>query len=182
MLKAASSRIGCLLGMLMVVATAGQSNAAILTTYSHIHGGQVCQPGQGSESKIVYTQSEGVRNINTTSTATLYCPIDSVVVKSGTDFPGAYKALRVRVLDRNTTTNISCTLKSYTTSGILMTTFPTRSSTGSSSSIQTLEWNSSNNTFSNNHTFRVSCTLPLGTTSTSQSTIVQVEADIATFQ
>jgi hypothetical protein len=173
----AVSKLGAVLVVMSFAATAG----ADTTTNYHIHGGQVCQPGQGSESRIVYVQSEGVKNIHTTSTATLYCPVDTVVVKVNTDNPISYKAIRVRVLDRNTSTNITCTLKSYTQTGQLSVTYSNKSSTGSSNSIQTIEWLSSSNTFFNNHTFRVSCTLPLGTSSTTQSAIVQVEAETFIF-
>src|SRR5437867_3891826 len=96
------------LPVLAIILSAATTHAASLTsTELHVHAGLTCVPKAGDAAKLAYNFSEGIRNTSTSATATALCPVDTVPVKQGANYVGAPQAVRVFVIDRSSTANIS---------------------------------------------------------------------------
>lgn len=167
---------------LAIVLSAGEARAASVTsTDLHVHAGLDCVPKPGDSAKLAYNLSEGVRNISTTTTATVYCPADTVPVKQGANYVGGPQAVRVFVIDRSSTASISCTLKAIVENNGFATTntYPVKSSVGSFPGVQVLQWTQADGMIAiANYTFRVSCTLPRATDASHQSAVQQTEVEV----
>jgi hypothetical protein len=163
----------------LTLPTAGAQSAAVVITELHVHAGLTCMPKPGDAAKLAYSLTEGIRNTSTTATATVFCPVDTVPSKQA-DYVGTPQAVRVFVFDRSTSANISCALRVVLENNgiVLSTTYPVKSSAGSTSGPQMLQWAATDGTFGfANATYRVSCTLPKASGS-SQSGVQQTEVEV----
>lgn len=88
-------------------------------TYDYANGA-ICQPSTPADaSKIVYN-TWGVSNISSTQ-ATVMCPISNM---------SPVGDVRITVYDRNTSTNVCCTIRTHAQSGAVRWASPNRCSSG----------------------------------------------------
>lgn len=135
----------------------GTIAAVVLCTSTGIafakHNGNVCS-AVASDVSIVDRDQYGVHNTSTSATATVYCPI---LKQTSGDEIGS--VLRAMVYDRNSTSNVSCTFNILDNSGANVTGgSDTKSSSGSQSSYQNLDF--SGITASTSGNMVVVCTIP----------------------
>lgn len=133
------------------------------------HAGTVCKPNNGDLGKINYTDNQGVVNVSTGSSATVYCPIDHTLDANGVKIP---RTVRVLVIDRNSSASVSCTVKHFTSDGSFVEQIGPLSSTGSSSTPQALVFNIPSVQSVQRGYLNLYCTLPLGSSSTTRSHVV----------
>jgi hypothetical protein len=179
-MKRTSGRAVSLVALAIVLSAAGARAASVTSTDLHVHAGFACVPKPGDSAKLAYNFAEGVRNISTSASATVFCPVDTVPVKQGADYVGGPQAVRVFVIDRSSAANISCTLKAIIENNGFATsnTYPVKSSTGSFPSVQMLQWTQADGPIAiSNYTFRVSCTLPRALSASQQSAVQQTEVE-----
>ena len=154
--------------------------ATVRATNLHVHAGLDCVAKPGDAAKLAYNLAEGVRNSSTTASATVYCPVDIVRVMQEDVSSSGPVALRVFVIDRSSAGNITCTPKAIIENNGFDPgqSYPTKSSSGSFGSPQTLLWTGAELPAISNYTYRVSCTLPKAPDSSHQSAVVQTEVEV----
>jgi hypothetical protein len=161
------SRILCA-GALAGVAVLAAGRAQAKPDYHR--AGTVCRPNNGDLAKITYTDNQGVVNTSTSSSATVYCPVDSFLDPHGVIIS---RSVRVMVIDRSGSEAVSCTLKHFASDGTVVQTIGplATSTTGKSSTAQALTF-----TITNDGQFRgylnLFCTLPKGVDASSRSHVV----------
>ena len=170
-----------LLALAIVLSAPGARAASVTSTDLHVHAGLNCVARPGDSAKLAYNFAEGVRNISTSASATVFCPVDTVPVKQGANYFGSPQAVRVFVIDRSSAANISCTLKAIVENNGFdaSNTYPVKSSVGSLPAVQLLQWTQADGPIAiANYTFRVSCTLPRATDASHQSAVQQTEVEM----
>jgi hypothetical protein len=125
--------------------------------------GSACQPGKSDVGKIGYS-SRGVANESTSSSAKVYCPLDTDSdMLAGTSNAG----VMVTYIDNNSSSSVSCTLYVYDFDGNTILS-ETQTSSGAQSWQQSFFWSFPTVLW---HNALVGCTLPLGTSSSTRSSI-----------
>lgn len=129
----------------------------VLANDRAFYHGTICKPVNASQNIVQYNQY-GVHNMSTTAVATVECPVPSYL----NDELGSFFYARVTVYDRNTSKNVSCTLRRIlnTDGGIYFQ--QTKSSTGGSptSGPQQLQFFEPNSAVTAQGYWHLECTLP----------------------
>ena len=72
------------------------ATAQTTTTELFAHSGLNCVPKPGDAAKLAYDFREGIRNISTAASATVFCPVNSKPFKQGADYvPAGIRRPRV---------------------------------------------------------------------------------------
>ena len=131
--------------------------------------GTACKANNVDLAKINYTDNTGVVNVNTSSSATVFCPVDYSFDAGGVIVP---RQVRVVVIDRHSSQAVTCALSHFTSDGDFVEAIASKSSTGNSSTPQVLTFTISSSQSVQRGYLNVDCKLPPGPTSSTRSHVV----------
>jgi hypothetical protein len=122
-------------GWLALIAVSLGTSSTTLATQHGSHG-SVCTARPGDKDKVDFSTDRGAYNTSTTSSARIYCSIDSDTESSGQDF---VRRLDVAYINNSSAGDISCTLYLQDILGATVFSVPLKSS-GISTAVRRLTW------------------------------------------
>jgi hypothetical protein len=147
---------------------------SIAHAYDWTSPATACVAGKGDNSKIQYS-STSLNNESSTASAKVFCPFPYEVDSYFRDASNLFEPI-VRVfltyVDKNSSSNITCTLVTTFADGAPILSIP-QTSSSSSSTAKTFDWSFDLASFldGGGRVAGISCTLPLAASSTSRSGI-----------
>jgi hypothetical protein len=140
-------RVGLVLGLglgIALIAPVAQADQIEMIN------GTACTPNRADAGKINYSRTLGIFNEGTSS-GTIYCP----VVYTDSSVNELARSVRVNVVDRHTSSNISCTANGLYEDGTVGVSGGTYTTSGASSGVQSMYWD-----LAQGFIYNVYCVLP----------------------